>query len=213
MQTITKISLQQTPGRYNLFLDDTFFCGITEDTLIKLGLKKGMQVDEKELEVILKEESKNKCFSYCMRLLARQNYFEKALLEKLKQKEYSDEDITFALNKLKQYNYIDDTKLAEGFVKDKKKFAKKGPKYIAQALRMKGIDYETISKSLQDHYSEEEEFENCMSAARKKIETYRKKSDDDYVVRGKLYGYLSGRGFSMQVITKVLEKLLEDKNE
>lgn len=213
MQTITKISLQQkAQGRYNLFLDDTFFCGITEDTLIKLGLKKGMQVDENELETILKEESRNKCFNYCMWLLARQNYFEKALMEKLKKKEYSDEDITYAFNKLKQHNYLDDTKLTESFVKDKKRFSKKGPQYIAQALRMKGIDYETISQTLQDHYSEDEEFENCMSAALKKIESYRRKCTDDYIVRSKLYGYLSQRGFRMQIISKVLEKLLEDKD-
>ncbi len=211
MQTITKISAQKTQGRYNLFLDNTFFCGVNEETLIKLGLKKGMQVDEIELETILKEESRNKCFNYSMKLLTRQNYFEKALLEKLKQKEYSDEDIAFALDKLKEYNYIDDTKLTEGFVKDKKRFSKKGPQYIAQALRMKGIDYETITQTLQEHYSEEEEFENCMSAALKKMEVYRRKCDDDYTLRNKLYGYLSQRGFTTRVISKVLEKLLENK--
>ncbi len=211
MQTITKISAQKTQGRYNLFLDDTFFCGVNEETLIKLGLKKGMQVDEIELEIILKEESRNKCFNYSMKLLTRQNYFEKALLEKLKQKEYSEEDIAYALDKLKKYNYIDDTKLTEGFVKDKKRFSKKGPQYIAQALRMKGIDYETINQTLQENYSEEEEVENCMSAALKKIEVYRRKCDDDYTLRNKLYGYLSQRGFTTRVISKVLEKLLENK--
>ena len=56
MKKITKISRQQNGERYNLFLDEAFFCGITEDTLVKLRLKKGMEVDEAELENILKEE-------------------------------------------------------------------------------------------------------------------------------------------------------------
>lgn len=209
MKTITKISLQQTKGRYNLFLDEAFFCGISEETLIKLGLRKGMQVDEEELESILKEESRNKCFEYCMRLLGRQSYFERALADKLRQKEYSNEDIDYALEKLKTYHYLDDTKLAEGFVKDKKRFAKKGPSYIAGALRMKGIDSETIAKTLEEHYSEEEQIDNCREAAAKKLETYRRKYEDTYVLRSKLYGYLAQRGFSSSVIGKVTEELLK----
>ena len=41
MKKITKISMQQNGERYNLILDEEFFCGITEDTLVKLKLKKG----------------------------------------------------------------------------------------------------------------------------------------------------------------------------
>ena len=36
---ITKISAQQHPGRYNVYLDNKFFIGISEETLIKHGLK------------------------------------------------------------------------------------------------------------------------------------------------------------------------------
>jgi regulatory protein len=213
MKTITKISLQQTPGRYNLFLDNEFFCGLSEDTLIKLGLNKGMQVDEEELEAILKEESRNKCFDYCMRLLGRQNYFEKAIVDKLRQKEYSDEDIRYAVEKLKRYGYLDDTKLAEAFVKDKKKFSKKGPKYIAGALKMKGIDYETIAQTIDENYSKEEELENGMAVALKKLEVYRRKESDYYALKNKMYGYLLQRGFTSSVINKILEELMGKKED
>ena len=46
MKKITKISLQQRGSRYNIFLDEEFYWGITEATLIDLNLKKGMIVDE-----------------------------------------------------------------------------------------------------------------------------------------------------------------------
>ena len=42
-------------------------------------MQKGMEVDEAELENILKEENRNKCFNYAVFLLAKRNYFEKAL--------------------------------------------------------------------------------------------------------------------------------------
>ncbi len=213
MKTITKISSQKEQGRYNLFLDGTFFAGISEETLVKLGLKKGMQVDENELEEILKEESRNKCFTYCLKLLARQNYFEKALIDKLKQKEYAEDDITYALERLKAYRYLDDIRLAEAFIKDKKNFAKKGPSYIAQALKMKGISYEAIAEKINEHYSDEEAYENCKYAALKKVESYKRKCSDKYTLKNKMYGYLMQKGFKTHTISKVLEEILQDGDE
>ncbi|WP_070000251.1 regulatory protein RecX [Cellulosilyticum sp. I15G10I2] len=212
MKRITKISLQKTKGRYNLFLDELFFCGISEETLIKLELKKGMQVDEKELEAILKEESRNQCFNYCIKLLTRQNYFEKVLVDKLKQKEYSEEDIAYALEKLNTYHYIDDGRLAEAFVKDKKRFSKKGPAYIAQALRMKGIDRDTIAQTISENYSEEEELQNAKQLALKKVDAYRRKCADSYAIKNKMYGYLLQKGFRSAIISKVLDGILSEED-
>ena len=211
MKTITKISIQQNGERYNLFLDEEFFCGITEETLIKLGLKKGMQVDEDKLEGILAEESKNRCFSYAIYLLGRQNYFEKVLVDKLKKKEYTEADIDYALNKLKSYNYIDDNRLAESFVRDKKKFSKKGPRYISQALREKGVDYDTIKQAVEENYSEEEAVQNCKAIGLKKIEYYKKKTTDAYTLRGKMYAFLAQRGFSSEVIRRVLDEISQEE--
>ncbi|WP_054740415.1 regulatory protein RecX [Cellulosilyticum ruminicola] len=62
MKTITKISVQQGGERYSLFLDEEFYCGVSEDTLIKLNLKKGMQLDETTLELLNNEEVKISAF-------------------------------------------------------------------------------------------------------------------------------------------------------
>lgn len=211
MKTITKISVQQGGERYNLFLDEEFYCGVSEDTLIKLNLKKGMQLDEATLELLNNEESKNKCFSYAVYLLGGRNYFEKALKDKLRQKEYSDEAISFTIEKLKKYNYIDDEKLTAAFVNDKKRFSKKGPRYIAQALKMKGVDSEIIRNALEDGYDVDEAYENCKALAMKKYDYYKRKTDDKYTFKGKMYGFLAQRGFNSEVIRKVLEELMSEE--
>lgn len=208
MKTITKISMQQNGERYNLFLDEVFYCGVSEDTLVKLQLKKGMQIDEEALNEILKEEHQNKCLAYGIYLLGRQNYFEKPLRDKLKQKEYSEEAIDYAIDKLRDYRYMDDTRLTEAFVRDKKRFSKKGPRYIAGALRAKGVDSETIALALEENYSEDEATENCMEIASKKIDYYRKKAADTYTLKGKMYAFLAQRGFNSEVIRKVLDELI-----
>ncbi|ADZ83114.1 RecX family transcriptional regulator [Cellulosilyticum sp. ST5] len=211
MKTITKISRQQNGERYNIFLDEVFFCGVTEDTLIRMNLKKGAKIDEEALKALEEEESKNRCFSYAIYLLGRQNYFEKVLVEKLKRKEYSEEDIQYTLEKLRYYNYLDDSRLTEAFVRDKKRFSKKGPRYIAEALRNKGVSQEQITKALEENYSTEEAYENCIGIAEKKLEYYKKKTDDLYQLKSKLYAFLAQRGFSSEVIKRTIEELTKDE--
>lgn len=211
MKTITKISRQQNGERYNIFLDEVFFCGVTEDTLIRMNLKKGAKIDEEALKALEEEESKNRCFSYAIYLLGRQNYFEKVLVEKLKRKEYSEEDIQYTLEKLRYYNYLDDSRLTEAFVRDKKRFSKKGPRYIAEALRNKGVSQEQITKALEENYSTEEAYENCIGIAEKKFEYYKNKTDDLYQLKSKLYAFLAQRGFSSEVIKRTIEKLTKDE--
>ena len=212
MKKITKISMQQNSERYNLFLDDEFFCGISEDTLVKLQLKKGMEVDEASLVRLIEEERKNQCLNYAIWLLTKQNYFQQVLVTKLQAKEYTQEEIAYALQKLNTYQYLDDKRLTGSFVKDKKRFSKKGPQYIRQALRQKGVDQQVITEALEEYYSEEEEIENCKAVAEKKLISYQRKETNAYTLKGKLYGFLMQRGFQSQTITKVLELIWQEKN-
>lgn len=210
VKKITKISMQQSGERYNLFLDEEFFFGVTEDTLVKLRLKKGMEVDEVDLEAILKEENKNKCFNYAVFLLGRRNYFEKALMDKLKEKEYDEEAIAFTMEKLYSYGYLNEQRLTEAFVKDKKRFSKKGPRYIESALKAKGVDGEMIRQAIKENYQEDEALENCKSLLSKKLDYYRRKTSDSYTLKGKLYAFLAQRGYGQEVIKRAIEEVLRE---
>jgi len=213
MKKITKISMQQNGERYNLFLDEAFFCGITEDTLVKLRLKKGMVVDEVVLAEIAREEMNNKCFNYAVFLLGKRNYFEKVLMDKLKEKEYDEEAITFTIEKLHSYRYLDDERLSMAFVNDKKRFSKKGPRYIASVLKTKGVDQDTIQEALAANYHEDEALENCKELVRKKIDYYRRKTEDQYTLKGKLYGFLAQRGYGSEVIKRAIEEVIREEEE
>ncbi len=214
MKKITKITTQQNVGRYNIFLDDEFYCGVTEDTLIKLELKKGKELDDDMLKELGEEENKNACFNYALFLLGRKGYFKKALIDKLKQKEYSEEAIDFTIDKLISLGYINDENLSRSYANDQKKFNKKGPKYIEYNLRAKGVDAETISRVMEESYNDDEGIENCTALIAKKIDGYRKKAKSNYELKGKLYAFLAGRGYKSDVIRKAIESFpLEDDSE
>lgn len=207
VKKITKITPQQRGNRYNIFLDDVFFSGVTEETLIELKLKKGDEFNEDDLRVLIEKEHRNKGFDYCVWLLSRKSYFKKDLVQKLKQKEYEEEDITFIINKLFDYKYLDDERLAQAFISDKKRFSKKGPRFIQQALVQKGVDRELISQLLEKGYSDDEEAELCEKEAIKKLSAYQRKETDPYKLKHKLYGYLAGKGFSSSTISAVLRDM------
>lgn len=205
--------MQQNGERYNLFLDEEFFCGITEDTLVKLKLKKGMEVDEEALEELLKEENKNKCFNHAVFLLGKRNYFEKVLKDKLVQKEYDEEAIAFTMEKLYRYGYLDEERLTQAFVNDKKRFSKKGPRYISSALKAKGVDGDLIRQALEQNYDENEALENCKSLLWKKLDYYRRKTEDTYTLKGKLYAFLAQRGYGSDVVKRAIEEVLREAEE
>lgn len=207
MRKITSITSQQKGNRYNLFIDGSFFCGITEETLLNMHLTKGMLLEEADLSLLMLEEEKNKCFHAALSLLERQNYFEKALKDKLRTKGYTDDAIEYAAEKIKQYGYLDTEKLAVGVVNDKKRFSKKGPKAIEEWLRYKGVDRETITDVISSNYTEEEQYENCIYTALKKLPSIQRKAKNKYEIKQKLFAYLMQRGFHYEMIYKVLEDI------
>ena len=57
MKKITKIERQKRrKNRVSIFLDNTFFCGISENLMIKLDLFEGKEIDEEEISRLIKEK-------------------------------------------------------------------------------------------------------------------------------------------------------------
>ncbi|HDQ88834.1 MAG TPA: hypothetical protein ENN92_01660, partial [candidate division WWE3 bacterium] len=95
------------------------------------------------------------------------------------------------LHHLRGLNLIDDLEYANSYIEEqKKKSVPKGPQYIRQFLRKKGIPKEMIEKSLIITYSAEDEADSIQKVLKK-----RSKQDP-----AKMIAYLRQRGFSYNVI-------------
>ena len=84
---------------------------------------------------------------------------------------------------------------------------KYGASRIKQELRLKGIDTETASAALEELYSEDEQFENAVSFAKRKI-----KSIPAEKGRGNIFqtvtGMLIRKGFSWDIAKKAVNHVL-----
>lgn len=126
---------------------------------------------------------------------------------KLSRYDLTEEERTRILRHLIEEKYIDDCRYAEAYVRDKYRFNKWGRIKIAQGLRMKGIDSETINNAM--GAIDEDEY---LEILRDLIKTKRKstRGKNDYEINGKIARFAVGRGFEYAAIRQCLENDIEE---
>ena len=117
MAKITSVSLQKNnKERCNLFIDGEFKCGLSLELAIKHNLKVGLEVSEKELLALISENEKSEALNKAL------NYVGKTLKTKYQVKNYllkkgfSKDTVFYCIDKLKEYNYIDDKAFCLRFI-------------------------------------------------------------------------------------------------
>lgn len=145
------------------------------------------------------------------KLAARCSVSEQCLSDieaKLSRYDLTEEEHTRILRHLVEEKYVDDRRYAEAYVKDKYRFNKWGRIKIAQGLRLKGIDNETIKSAMET--IDEEEY---LSILRDLIKAKRKstRGTSEYEINGKLIRFATGRGFEFAAIRECLNVTERDE--
>lgn len=203
---ITKITAQNKKNRYNIYVDDCFSLGIHEDILIKYNLHAGMEVDDEFIQDVLLAEEENKALNYALNRLSYRQRSEKELRMSMKRKDYDEDNIDNAIEFCKEYGYINDFKFAESFVKDKINLNKYGPERIKYDLMLKGVSRDIINEVLV--IDRDDQLEMARKLADKKKSSY--KGDDQRSVYRKMSAFLQRKGFSYDIISRVVREVIEE---
>ena len=206
MKTITEIKKIGKGNRYYLFVDDENFGVFEAEILARYCLKTGQSFDEKFFDELLIENGDFACFNRALNLLSKTMKSEKMLKDFLKEKKYPHSCIQKAIEKLKDYGYINDESYAENFIS----FASnsKSKKKIKYDLLSKGIDSNIIERLLQENFNEEDEEVLCKKLAEK----FLKNKEININTKQKFFNRLAGKGFGFQMIAKVWEEVSNDRN-
>lgn len=124
--------------------------------------------------------------------------------QKLKRTDLSEKEISEILLLLQKNKFIDNARYARSFINDKLRFNKWGKNRIAFALNQKQIE----RKIIDDIFSElapEALTEELKPLLEKKSKQINAKSS--YDKRNKLIRFALGRGFEMNNILKMLDKI------
>lgn len=209
MPKITKIEIQKkNKGRYSIYLDDTFAFGIHEDVLINYNLSKGMVLDEEFIENVLKFEEMKKASNYALKYISYRPRSEKQVIDKMRQNDYENELIEYAINEMKRFGYIDDKQFALTYARDKINIKNIGKQRLISELIQKGIHRDIIDEVIKEVIDKDEEYERALTIALKKMRIYR--NDDYNAKKRKLANTLANKGYSYDITFKVIKEVLSN---
>ena len=136
-------------------------------------------------------------------LCARGEHCAFEIREKLRKMQLAASDANEIVEYLEENRYIDDSRFARAFARDKVKFSGWGKNKIRMALAMKRIPSAEISSALEE-IDPEEYIAVAVNAAKAKA---RNLDLSDYNDKGKLYRHLASRGFEGSVISKAIQSI------
>ncbi|MDR2954099.1 MAG: RecX family transcriptional regulator [Prevotella sp.] len=143
----------------------------------------------------------NRIAAYCSR--AERSEFDAR--KKLLAWELDNGAIERIIKRLKNEKYIDDTRFARSFINDKMKFSKWGKTKIVFELRKKNIPESVYNPILEELSGDEFEKQlmHILSVKEKSV-----KGKNEYDRKTKLIRFALGRGFSMDLVIRCVNKIM-----
>ena len=206
---ITKIEVQKrNPKRRSVFIDGEFAFGLDEEVLYKSGLKKGESLTQQRIGEITEEERKKEAKDAALRFLSFRRRTEKQVREKLKKKEFDEKIIKATIDKLKEFDLINDLEFATCWVKDRLAYKPRGKKLLKQELWKKGIRKDIIEQVTEELCQDEDK--SALELVEKIKKRY--KNLEPKVAKRRMFNLLLRRGFSYGTVNRALQSILFKEN-
>lgn len=146
------------------------------------------------------EEARLKAEAYC----SLSEHCKSEVLGKLQQWGAPEKTWEAILIHLEKERYVDESRYATFFVRDKYRFNQWGRIKIAQALRMKHIPSACIDEAMEE--IDEQEYLNILtSLLKKKVRSI--KASNDYERNGKLVRFAAGHGYEIGDILLCMKRM------
>lgn len=204
MAVITKIEPQKNKlDRVNIHIDGEFFCAMQNIVCVKHGLKENVVTTKERLIELTLESDKEKALNKVAKLLGQGVKTEKQIETYLKTKGYDSIITKFVMEKLKEYNYINDEHYAKLYVNTYGK--KYGKRKLEFELKQKGVSEHTVKAVLSEFKSDNEVL---LTLAKK----YLKNKPITMENLQKLAQNLGSKGFNWDEINATISVLKKEKN-
>lgn len=204
---ITKIEVQKrNKDRVNVYVNDEFAFACSAELVYTHSLSKDKSIDKDSLEEIVKEDNYIKCKNTSLKMIEKSYKTEKEITDKLIEKGYDEKVVERAKEFLKQYDFINDDKYAQMYIKDK--MNSQGRNKIKYALINKGISEEIVNEKL-CYMDKEAEESSALKLAEKKYNLLIKSEQDIRNIHKKLREYLIRKGYNLDIVQGILNKVIK----
>ncbi len=204
--TITKIKRIGSTNRFHVYVDDAWAGIFLDEILAVYKLKTDQEIDEEAFKEIKKENDERVSFDMAVSYLEKYVVSERGLKDYLKKKGFDESAISSAVEKLKEYGFVDDEKFAKTYFESLSSC--KGKRVIAQKLKQKGVSSEIV-ESLLENVDEEAEFEKAVVLAGKFVKNRQK----DTKTKQKCLAHLVYKGYDYSVAQKATNEVFVNTEE
>ena len=142
-------------------------------------------------------------------LLARQDQSEKILRQKLIARKYDESEVDDAINKLKKFSYLNDAETCARLFENLYAEEKLSVKQICIKLQQRGYNSNFI-ESLIPAETYEHEYNAALKIATKK---FAGKISDDIKFKQKIWQHLASKGFDSEIISAVVNEILNNDGD
>lgn len=199
---ITNITVQKDSSRINLYVDGEFYLGLPAEAITEYKLNKGKELDEETANQIKSYAEFDKVKFAALNYLSyrQRSIFE--MEEYLHKKDFNNGSIAFVVSWLKESDYLNDERFAESYVLEKIRLNNLGAYRLKIELKQKGIADEIISEVLSEQKLDLDDLTALVKRKYSAILT-----DDRNTQYRKIGGYLQRKGYSYDVVKKIIERL------
>ncbi|PEN14495.1 recombinase RecX [Longibacter salinarum] len=206
---ITDIQTQKKDdARVSVFVDGEFAFGCHQDVAAKHGLHQGQTLTpEMQQEVEVDEEivrAKQRAFKY----LAHKPRTETEVRRKLRGLDLGRRVIDRVIERLYELDYLDDEQYARDYTHNRFSNKGYGPIRIERELTERGIDRHLAERTVARFFEEASELDAAREQARKRWPRVAGEQDVRKQKR-KLLGYLQRRGFTPDVVYRVVDEFVD----
>jgi len=204
-------SQKKDPSRVNLYIDGEFNCGISVNTIAKYSLYVGKEITQEILDELFFSELESRFFDRAMGFLDRSPKTERQVRIYLKDLSFKKKGKWFdsldaemlskitekVMEKLHEYQYIDDERFAELFVTSRMKNKPRGKDVLLMELLSKGVAKDIAQKVLTLLVEDE---------ASLLKQTYQKKYKEEKITMNdrKKIDFLRRKGFNWDLIEQFI---------
>ena len=142
--------------------------------------------------------------SSALRILTRRDHSRHELVQKLKLRGFSRNDIDGAVSACERFNYINDERTSKVYIRQLKRKGY-GKKRIKLELNKKGLKGRRVQCILEDSISLADEQEGAEQILRKHLHRFIREREESKR-RDKIYRFLHARGFAPEVIAETIKR-------
>lgn len=193
---VTAITQQKNnKDRYSVFIDDNFAFGLIMQDIVYFKLKQGEEITQEKYDFIQNELIYIQAQNTALHYIGYKMRTEQEVRKKLFEKEYTEYIIERVINFLIKYQYIDDMKYSESYIKQRLQYNPKGIYVLKMELKQRGVKQNVIDKAVENMNIDE--LSDAIKLLQKKCFYL---DDIDEKNKKRLFAFLQRRGYSYDII-------------